>query len=70
MMYRQMIYDSMYRQGLNENARHVEAFMRLKLKTLDALGPTEFDAEVKTAVDAVRAVGERSAEGVAKSYGL
>lgn len=50
--------------------RHVEAFMRDKHGTLDALSTTEFSAEARKAAACVDEGGTEMAERLAKSFGL
>lgn len=72
--------NSFYEYSVNEQlknlnrgdveARHVEAYMRLKYGTLDSLGYEEFRKEVKLCVKAIDAEGKKEAETLAQSYGL
>jgi len=52
------------------DARHVEAWMRLERGTLDALSPSQFRAEVTTALECVEAGPLADSESLAQSMGL
>ena len=71
-MYRQLIRESMVRQGLIGAAdpRHVEAWMRSENGTLDRLSREEFDREVRVAVECSREARSELSDQLAASYGI
>lgn len=52
------------------NPRHVEAYMRLTYRTLDALSSTDFADAATVAASEVQDDGPDVAESVAETYGL
>jgi len=50
--------------------RHVEAYMRCKYGTLDALDRKTFNREVKAAAEGLYDLGKDQADALVKSFGL
>lgn len=70
--YQMMIRESMAALGRIGAAdpRLVEGWMRLEHPTLDSLSRSQFDAEVKIALDCIAAGPLSDSEALATSYGL
>ena len=52
------------------DVRHVEAWMRLEHRTLDALSPERFAQEVRVALACIAEAGPDESEALAASFGL
>lgn len=70
--YAQMIRESMVSAGhiAAADPRHVEGWMRLEHGCLDGLSRSQFDAEVKIALECIAAGPLADSEALAASYGL
>lgn len=70
-IYRDLIRETLARLGrLGMDPRHVEAWMRLEYKTLDALGGPRWNRAVREAAECVEAAPRGESESLALSYGL
>lgn len=70
-MYQQMIREDLAKLGFaGVNPRHVEAWMRCRYGTLDALSALEFRSEVEIAVQCIRSCPPSTSEALADSYGI
>jgi hypothetical protein len=71
-IYQKTIRESMAAAGRIAAAdpRHVEAWMRLEHPTLDALSRSQFDAEVRIALECIAAGPLADSETLATSMGL
>jgi hypothetical protein len=70
--YQQMIRESMASAGRIGAAdpRHVEGWMRIEHGCLDGLSRSQFDAEVRIALECIAAGPLADSEALAASYGL
>ena len=70
--YQQSIRETMARTGhiAAADPRHVEGWMRLEHPTLDGLSRSQFDAEVRIALECIAAGPLSDSESLATSYGL
>lgn len=71
-VYAQMIRESMASSGRIGAAdpRHVEGWLRLEHPTLDSLSRSQFDAEVRIAIECIAAGPLADSEALATSMGL
>lgn len=69
-MYKKAISKILELNNLNHDPRHIEAYMRLKYRTLDYISAINFDIEVMEAVFLIDIDGKESAEELANSFGL
>jgi hypothetical protein len=71
-LYQQMVRESMAGAGRIGAAdpRHVEAWMRLEHGCLDGLSRSQFDAEVRIAIECIAAGPLADSESLATSMGL
>lgn len=68
--YADRIEEMLTELGVWQDARHVEAYIRIAHGTLDHLSPRQFLDETIIAVECVAAAGREQAERVAQSYGM
>ena len=70
--YTQLIREAMARSGHVGAAdpRHIEAWMRLEHGCLDGLSRSQFDAEVRIALECIAAAPLADSESLATSMGL
>ncbi len=69
--YQETIREIATRHGyIGIDTRHVEAWMRVKHATLDALSCEEFDEEVRIGIHCTRSQTTSLSENLARSYGL
>lgn len=71
--YERTILDALDALGIDRreyNPRHIEAFLRGRFGTLDALSVTNFRRAVKVAVQCIDAAGPETAEEISQSHGL
>jgi len=70
-MYRDIIREQLARDGyVGTRPDWVEAWMRLEHGTLDSLSKTQFNDEVRIAVQCIDAATTTENESLAKSFGL
>lgn len=71
-LYSQMIREAMARNGRVGAAdpRHVEGWMRIEHGCLDGLSRSQFDAQVRIALECIAAAPLADSEALATSYGL
>lgn len=68
--YREKITQQLQAEGLEADARYVEAWMREEFGTLSHLSGERFQDEVRLAVAIADQAGEKLNEAVARSLGL
>lgn len=71
-IYQQMIREAMTRTGRVGAAdpRHVEGWLRTHFGCLDSLSRSQFEAEVRIALECIAAAPLADSEALATSYGL
>lgn len=71
-IYQQMIREALARASREGAAdpRHVEAWMRIEHCCLDGLSRSQFEAEVRIALECIAAAPLANSEALAISYGL